>query len=228
MWDLVPWPNPGLLRWVHWVLATGPSGKSLFFVFNVTLLRCQTPLPPFNLTADHRELSWVRPCAPGEGPGEAFKAAMRLIPCPRQGHKQAQPDQEWPTDSGLHTCVLLQNTNFGVVSFKAIVDITERKGNSCSVVSDSLQPHELQHTRPPCPSPTPGVHPNPCPLSQWCHPVISSSVVPFSSCPQSLPASESFQMSQLFASGCQSIGVSASTSVLPVNTQYWSPLVLKP
>ena len=130
MRDLVPWPNPGLLRWVRWVLATGPSGKSLFFVFNVTLLWCQTPLPPFNLTADHRELSWVRPSAPGEGPGEACKAAMRLIPCPRQGHKQAQPDQERPTDSGLHTCVLLQNTNFGVVSFKAIVDITERKGNS--------------------------------------------------------------------------------------------------
>ena len=88
----------------------------------------------------------------------------------------------------------------------------------------SLQPHELQHTRPPCPSPTPRVHPNPCPLSQWCHPTISSSVIPFFSCPQSLPASESFPMSQLFASGDQSIGVSASTSVLPMNTQDWSPL----
>ena len=95
---------------------------------------------------------------------------------------------------------------------------------SRSVVSDSLRPHELQHTRPPCPSPTPGVQPNPCPLSQWCHPTISSSVVPFSSCPQSFPASASFQMSQLFASGSQSIGVSASTSVLPTDTQYWSPL----
>ena len=95
---------------------------------------------------------------------------------------------------------------------------------SCSVVSDSLRAHELQHTRPPCPSPTPRVHLNPCPLSQWCHPSISSSVVPFSSCPQSFPASGSFQMSQLFASGSQSIGVSASTSVLPVNTQDWSPL----
>ena len=84
---------------------------------------------------------------------------------------------------------------------------------SRSVVSDSLRPHELQHTRPPCPSPTRGVHPNSCPLSQWCHPAISSSVVPFSSCPQSFPASGSFQMSQLFASGGQSIGVSASTSV---------------
>ena len=76
---------------------------------------------------------------------------------------------------------------------------------SHSVVSDSLRPHEPQHARPPCPSPTPGVHPNPCPLSRWCHPTISSSVVPFSSCPQSFPASGSFPMSQLFAPGGQSI-----------------------
>ena len=89
---------------------------------------------------------------------------------------------------------------------------------SRSVMSDSLRPHEPQHTRPACPSPTPGVHPNPCPLSQWCHPTILSSVVPFSSCPQSFPVSGSFQMSQLFASGGQSTGVSASTSVLPMNT----------
>ena len=95
---------------------------------------------------------------------------------------------------------------------------------SRSVVSDSLWPHELQHTRPPCPSPTPRVHPNPCPLSWWCHPTISSSVVPFSSCPQSFPASGSFQMSELFAWGGQSTGVSTSTSVLPMNTQDWSPL----
>ena len=94
---------------------------------------------------------------------------------------------------------------------------------SRSVMSDSLQPHEPQHARPPCPSPTPGVHPNPCPLSQWCHPTISFSVVPFSSCPQAFPASESFQMSQLFASGGQSIGVAASKSVLSMNTQDWSP-----
>ena len=87
-----------------------------------------------------------------------------------------------------------------------------------------LWPHEPQHTRPPCPSPTPGVHTNPCPLSWWCHPTISSSVVPFSSCPQSFPASGSFQMSQFFAWGGQSIGVSASVSVLPMNTQDWSPL----
>ena len=83
----------------------------------------------------------------------------------------------------------------------------------------TLQPHELQHDRPPCPSPTTGVHPNPGPLSRLCHPAISSSVVPFTSCPQSFPASGSFQMSQLFASGGQRIGVSASTSVLPMNTK---------
>ena len=95
---------------------------------------------------------------------------------------------------------------------------------SRSVVSDSLRPHEPQHAKPPCPSSTPGVYPNSCPLSWWCHPTISSSVVPFSSCPQSFPASGSFQMSQFFASGGQSIGVSASTSVLSMNTQDWSPL----
>ena len=97
---------------------------------------------------------------------------------------------------------------------------------SRSVMSDSLRPHELQQVRPPCPSPTPGVRPNPpkCPLSRWCHPASSSSVVPFSSCPQSFPVSGSFPMSQFFPSGGQSTGVSASTSVLPMNTQDWSPL----
>ena len=95
---------------------------------------------------------------------------------------------------------------------------------SCSVVSYSLWPHESQHARPPCPSPTPSVHPNLRPLSWWCHPAISSSVTPFSSSPQSLPASGPFPMSQLFASGGQTTWVSASTSVLPMNTQDWSPL----
>ena len=93
-----------------------------------------------------------------------------------------------------------------------------------AVMSDSLQPHELEHTRLPCPSPTPGVHSNSCPSSWWCHRAISSYVVPFSFCPQSLPASESFPMSQLFASGGQSTGVSAVASFLPKNTQDWSPL----
>ena len=96
--------------------------------------------------------------------------------------------------------------------------------SSVTQSSNSLRPHEPQHTRPPYPSPTPRVHPNPCPLSWWYHPTLSSSVVTFSSCPQCFPASGSFQMSQLFASGGQSIGVSASKSVLPMNTQDWYPL----
>ena len=97
---------------------------------------------------------------------------------------------------------------------------------SHSVMSDSLRPHGLQHIRPPCPLPTAGVYSNSCPLSRWCHPTISSSVIPFSSSLQSFPASGSFPMSRLFASGSQSIGVSASTSVLPMNVQDWLPLGL--
>ena len=111
----------------------------------------------------------------------------------------------------------LELSTFTVVQFSSVQF-------SLSVVSDSLRPHESQHTRPPCPSPTPRVHSNSCPSGRWCHPAISSSVVPFSSCPQSLPASESFPISQLFAWGGQSTGVSASASVLPMNTQDWSPL----
>ena len=111
------------------------------------------------------------------------------------------------------------------------VNLKTSKSSTCtqfqfsrSVVSVSLRPHESQHARPPCPSPTSGVHPNSCPSSQRCHPAILSSVVLFSSCPQSLPASGSFPMSQLFTWGGQSIGVWASASVLPMNTQDWSPL----
>ena len=106
--------------------------------------------------------------------------------------------------------------------FRLVFELSVQFSNS--VVSDSLRPHELQHARPPCLSPIPGVYPNSCPLSWWCHPAISSSVVPFSSCPQSLPASESFPMNQFFPCSGQSIGVSASASVLPMNTQDWSPL----
>ena len=114
---------------------------------------------------------------------------------------------------------------FAILVTKATLITTESVSVqlSRSVVSNSLQPHELQHAKPPCPSPTPRVHPNPCPLNQWCHPTISSSVIPFS-CPQSFPASGSFQMSRLFTSDGQSIGVLASTSVLPMKTQDWSPL----
>ena len=111
---------------------------------------------------------------------------------------------------------------------KAVVHILNGVFSSAqfsrSVMSDSLQPHELQHARPPYPSPTPGVHSDSRPSSKWCHPAISSSVIPFSSCLQPLPASESFPMSQLFTWGGQSIGISALASVLRMNTQGWSPL----
>ena len=113
---------------------------------------------------------------------------------------------------GISVNVVLQKAEEASVQF------------SCSVMSDSLQSHELQHARPPCPSPTPGTYSNSCPLSRWCHPTISSSVVYFSSCPQSFPASGSFQMSQVFTSGGQSTGVSSSTSVLPMHSQDWFPL----
>ena len=121
-------------------------------------------------------------------------------------------------------CIPLVSLCVSINSYKKTLVRLDSVQFSCSVVSNSLRPHDPQHARPPCPSPTPGVYPNPCPSSRWCHPTISSSVVPFSSCPQSFPASGSFPMSQLFASGGQSIGVSASTSVLPMNTQHWSPL----
>ena len=111
----------------------------------------------------------------------------------------------------------LQPTGFATVYFHSFQF-------RCSVTSDSLRPHELQHARPPCPSPTPRVHPSPYLLCWWCHPAISSSIIPFSSRPQSFPASGSFQMSQFFTSGGQSIGVSASASVLPMNTQDWCHL----
>ena len=118
-----------------------------------------------------------------------------------------------PTLTSIHDyCKTKALTQFSSVQF------------SHSVVSISLRPHGLQHARPPCPSPTPRVYSNSCPLSQWCHPTISSSVIPFSSCLQSFPASGSFQMSQFFASGGQRIGVSASTSVFPMNIQDWFPL----
>ena len=115
-------------------------------------------------------------------------------------------------------------TVFHETHFNLVILVISSVELSHSVMSDSLQPHESQHARPPSPSPTPRVYPNPCPLSQWGHPTISSSVVPFSSCPQSLPASGSFPTSQIFLLSGQSIVVSASASVLPMNIQDWSPL----
>ena len=130
---------------------------------------------------------------------------------------------------GLDAIILV----FWMVSFKPTFSLNSMKRVRLgpissvqfnrSVVSDSLRPHEPQHAKPPCPSPTPGVHSDSRPSSQWCHPAISSSVVPFSSCPQSLPASESFPMSQIFTWGGHSTGVSALASFLPKNTQGWPP-----
>ena len=121
-------------------------------------------------------------------------------------------DQHFSILANMNGCSFFTSYQFSSVHF------------SRSVVSNSLWPHGLQHARLPCPSPTPRVYPNSCPLSRWCHPTISSSVVPFSSCLRSFPASGSFQMSRIFASGGQSIGVSASTSILTMNTLDWSPL----
>ena len=122
----------------------------------------------------------------------------------------------WFILSFVYICLIFQ-FNYKFLQFSSVQF-------SCSVMSDSLQPHGPQHARPPCPSPSPGVHSDSCPSSQWCHPAISSLVVPFFSCPQSLPASESFPMSQLFAWGSQSTGVSVLASFLPTNTQNWSSL----
>ena len=131
-------------------------------------------------------------------------------------HSARQPSKENP-----ELGVTLPENNFTNIKilFVSFGCLKSSVQFSFSVVSDSLQPHEPQHARLPCPSPTPRAYPNSCPLSQWCHPTISSSVIPFSSCPRSFPESGSFPMSQLFASGGQSIGVSASTSVFPMNTQ---------
>ena len=138
--------------------------------------------------------------------------------------------ESWALKNWCFWNVVLEKTLERPLDCKEIQPV-HPKGNqfnsvqfSRSVVSDSLRPHESKHARPPYPSPTPGVHPDSRPSSQWCHPAISSSVVPFSSCPQSLPASKSFPVSQLFAWGGQSTGVSALASFLPKKSQGWSPL----
>ena len=151
-------------------------------------------------------------------------AAVLLKSLQKQVHIYLSETPLWK-----HVCVIFNR--IGILSFgwkQSFISCGKTLSSSVqfsrSAVSDSLWPHESQHARPPCPLPTPGVYPNSCPSSPWCHPAISSSVIPFSSCPQSIPASESFPMSQLLAWGGQSIGVSAWTSVFPMNTQDWSPL----
>ena len=137
-----------------------------------------------------------------------------LTPASRLCHLLHQCISAYSVSSPTEACFAL----FSYLPSVSSIQLTH------SVIPNSLWPNEPQHTRPPCPAPTPGVYPNSCPLSRWCHPTISSSVIPVSSCPQFFPASGTFQMSQLFTPGGQSIGVSASASVLPMNTQDWSPL----
>ena len=138
------------------------------------------------------------------------------------------PTRDWTSVPCIERWILNHWTT-RVVQYKMTFEYYVQFGSiqfSRWVVSDSLRPHEPQYTRPPCLSPTPIVHPNPCPLSRWCHPTISSSVVPLSSCPQSFPVSGSFPMSQFLTSGGQSIGVSTSPSLLPINIQDWFSLGL--
>ena len=143
-------------------------------------------------------------------------------PCPQVQQDQVNPGPQFKCPLGWagekRACKGSQELHFHMNIRLTSVQFSH------SVMSDSLQPRKPQHARPPCQSPTPGLHPNPCPLSRWCHPTILSSVVPFSSCPQSFPASGSFQMSQLFASGGQNTRVSALASFLPKKFQGWSPL----
>ena len=132
--------------------------------------------------------------------------------------------RSWGLESCCFSLTWLGARDIDILVSCILIHISISVQFSYSVMSNSLQPHESQHARPLCPSSTPGVHSNSCPSSRWCHPAISSSVIPFSSCPQSLPASESFPMSQLFAWGGQSTGISALASLLPKDTQGWSPL----
>ena len=173
----------------------------------------------------------TRLCHPWDSPGKNTGVGCHfLLQCMKM-ISESEATQSCRTLHDTMDCSLPGSSIYGIfqarvlewgsIAFSIIPCSICQSVQSLSRVS--LRPHESQHARPPCPSPTPGVHSDSRPSSQWCHPAISSSVIPFSSCPQSLPASESFPMSQLFAWGGQSTGVSALASVLPKNTQGWSP-----
>ena len=199
----------------------GPPGSSVHGILQARILEW-VAIPSSKRSSRPRDQTWV-PLVAGRfltiwATREATSSYLLISP---QSHSEDNSADMDTRNFSLTFCTQNSQKMFiWCVQFSSVQFIR-------SVVSDSLQLHKPQHIRPPCPSPTPGVHPNPClvmPLSWWCHPTISSSVVPFFSCLQSFPASESFPMSQLFASGGQSIGVSASTSVLPMNIQDSSPL----
>ena len=164
---------------------------------------------------------WAQSLSPADSLGpRGLQPAMLLCPSDFPGKKL-----EWVAISSSRGAPRPRDRNFvSWIAGRLFTMVSSFQFSSVTQSCPILRPNEQQNTRPPCPSPTPGVHPNPGPSNRWCHPTVSSSVVPFSSCPQSFPASGSFPMSQLSASGGQSTGVSASASVLPVNTQDWSPL----
>ena len=170
----------------------------------------------------HRWQPTGLPC-PSDSPGKNTGVGCHFLLQWMKVKSESEVAQSCPTLPDPMHCSLLGSSIYGISQARVLewVAIAFSESPSVqfshSVVSDCLWPLELQHARPPCPSPTPRVHPNSCPSSRWCHPAISSSVVPFSSCPQSLPASESFPMSQLFAWGGQSTGISALASFLPKN-----------
>ena len=192
---------------------------------------CSPPGSPVPGILQTRALEWVAISFSNAGKWKVKMKALsrvRLLETPWTAAYQAPPSMGLDSFCSGHLVFAPWSSEVAIGFFSLFVScclyfaLTAKVNSvqfSHSVMSDSLQPHELQHARPPCPSPTPRVHPNSCPSSRWCHPAISSSVVPFSSCLQSLPASESFPMSQLFAWGGQNIGVSASASVLAMNTQ---------
>ena len=206
---LLPWLPVGFLHSTYYNLSVSSVTQSCPILCNP--MNCSTPglpvhhqLPEFTQTHVHRV-------------GDAIQVSHLLSSpsTPAPNPSQHQSLFQWVNSSHEVAKVLSS-----VIFNNAAVFFSQQL--SCSVMSDSLWPHGLQHTRLPCPSPTPGACSNSCPSSQWWHPTISSSVIPFSSCLQSFPASGSFQMSHLFALGGQSIGVSAS--VLLINIQDWFPL----
>ena len=216
-WPTV-FPSPSSLSWATSCCSTDPESiSSLITCLHVSQSREQTQSIAFLLKP--RNEAWVKgkhPCSFALAGG--WMGGCSGVKCQflysHLGGWALILMLECGDTFGLLFSGLLSTYFFSSVQF------------GCSVVSDSWQPRGLQHTRPPCPSSAPRVYSNSCPSSRWCHPTISSFVIPFSSCLQSFPASGSFQMSQFFASGGQSIGVSASTSVLPMNIQDWFPLGL--